>query len=54
MPPMEISSAVEEDLEEIKKSLHFMSEELSSVAKQQAKLLELMGEVSILRRLGKE
>ncbi len=39
MPPKKISSVVEDELEEIRKSLNFMSGELSKVAKQQTMLL---------------
>lgn len=49
MPPKKIPSAVEEELEEIRKSLNFMSDELSK-----AMLLELMGEVKQLKNLVKE
>ncbi|ROL43579.1 hypothetical protein DPX16_13510 [Anabarilius grahami] len=41
-------------LEEIRKSLNFMSDELSKVAKQQAMLLDLMDEVKQLKNLVKE
>jgi len=41
MPPKKIN-AVEEELEEIRKSLNFKSDELSTVAKQQAMLIDLM------------
>lgn len=54
MPPKKISSVVEEELEEIRKSLNFMSDELSKVAKQQAMLLDLMDEVKQLKNLVKE
>lgn len=54
MPPKKISSIVEEELEEIRKSLNFMSDEVSKVAKQQAMLLDLMDEVKQLKNLVKE
>lgn len=54
MPPKKISSAVEDELEEIRKSLNFMTDELSKVAKQQAMLLDLMEEVKLLKNLVKE
>ncbi|ROL49332.1 hypothetical protein DPX16_15658 [Anabarilius grahami] len=54
MPPKKITSAVEEELEEIRKSLNFMSDELSKVAKQRAMLLDLMDEVKQLKNLVKE
>lgn len=43
-----------EEMEEIKKSLSFMSEELSKVSKQQTKLMELMDEVKLLKTIIKE
>lgn len=43
-----------EELEEIKKSLNFMSEEISKVVKQQATLMSLMGEVRELRVMIKQ
>lgn len=43
-----------EELEEIKKSLNFMSEEISKVVKQQATLMGLMGEVRELRVMIKQ
>ncbi len=54
MPPKKISSVVEDKLEEIRKSLNFMSDELSKVAKQQTMLLDLMDEVKQLKNLVKE
>ncbi|HAX73371.1 MAG TPA: hypothetical protein DCY20_07595 [Firmicutes bacterium] len=54
MPPKKISNAVEEELEEIRKSLNFMSDELSKVAKQQAMLLDLIDEAKQLKNLVKE
>lgn len=54
MPPKKVSNVVEEELEEIRKSLNFMSDELSKVAKQQAMLLDLMDEVKQLKNLVKE
>ncbi len=54
MPPKKISSVVEDELEEIRKSLNFMSGELSKVAKQQTMLLDLMDEVKQLKNLVKE
>ncbi|KAJ8344588.1 hypothetical protein AAFF_G00232760 [Aldrovandia affinis] len=47
-------AAIDEELEEIRKSLNFMSEEVSKVAKQQAILMELMDEVKQLKNLVKE
>ncbi|KAJ8394509.1 hypothetical protein AAFF_G00045190 [Aldrovandia affinis] len=47
-------AAIDEELEEIRKSLNFMSEEVSKVAKQQAMLMELMDEVKQLKNLVKE
>ncbi len=43
-----------EELEEIKKSLNFMSEEISKVVKQQATLMGLTGEVRELRVMIKQ
>lgn len=43
-----------EEMDEIKKSLSFMSEELSKVSKQQTKLMELMDEVKLLKTIIKE
>ena len=43
-----------EDMEEVKKSLNFMSEELSKVVKQQMGLLELIDEVRQLKAVIKE
>lgn len=43
-----------EDMEEVKKSLNFMSEELSKVVKQQVGLLELIDEVRQLKAVIKE
>ena len=43
-----------EDMEEVKKSLNFMSEELSKVAKQQMGLLKLFEEVKQLKAVIKE
>lgn len=43
-----------EDIEEVKKSLNFMSEELSKVVKQQAGLLDLIEEVRQLKIVIKE
>ncbi len=54
MPSKKISSVVEDELEEIRKSLNFMSGELSKVAKQQTMLLDLMDEVKQLKNLVKE
>ncbi len=54
MPPKKISTVVEDELEEIRKSLNFMSDELSKVAKQQTMLLDLMDEVKQLKNLVKE
>lgn len=51
MPPKKNSNAVEEELEEIRKSLNFMSEELSKVAKQEAMILDLMNEIKQLKNL---
>lgn len=54
MPPKKASNVSEEEMEEIRKSLNFMSEELSKVAKQQVMLLDLLGEVKQLKNLIKE
>lgn len=54
MPPKKIPAPIEEELEEIRKSLNFMSEELTKVARQQTALLELMNEVKQLKALMKE
>lgn len=43
-----------EDMNEIRKSLNFMSEELSKVAGQQISLLDLMGEVKQVKAVIKE
>ena len=43
-----------EDMEEVQKSLNFMSEELSKVVKQQVGLLELIDEVRQLKAVIKE
>lgn len=40
-----MATKLEEEMEEVKKSLNFMSEELSKVAKQQMGLLGLIDEV---------
>ena len=40
---------IEKDMEEIKKSLNFMSEEINKGAKQQAHLLDLLEEVGQLK-----
>lgn len=42
---------MEEDIDEIKKSLDFMSEKISQVAKQQATLMGLMTEIKQLKNL---
>ncbi|XP_049340264.1 uncharacterized protein LOC125804780 [Astyanax mexicanus] len=54
MPPKKVNNISEEEMEEIRKSLNYMSEELSKVVKQQAMLLDLMGEVKQLKSLVKE
>lgn len=54
MPPKKATNVMEEEMEEIKKSLNFMSEEISKVLKQQSKLLDLMEEVKQLKNLVKE
>ncbi|KAG7506884.1 hypothetical protein JOB18_017814 [Solea senegalensis] len=43
-----------EDMEEVNKSLNFMSEELSKVAKQQMGLLEFIEDVKQLKAVIKE
>ncbi len=53
MAPRKSTVALEDELEEIRKSLNFMSEELSKVAKQQM-LLDLMSEIKQLRNVIKE
>lgn len=54
MPPKKASNIVEEELEEIRKFLNFMSDELSKVAKWQAMVLNLMDEVEKLKNVVKE
>lgn len=54
MPPKKANPGVEEELEEIRKSLNFMSDELSKVAKQQGMLHDLMDERKQLKNLIKE
>lgn len=53
MAPRKNTVPLEKELEEIKKSLNFMSHELSKVAKQQM-LLDLMDEIKQLRNIIKE
>jgi len=53
MPPKKLSGFSEE-MEEIKQSLNFMSEEISKVAKQQTQLLGLMEEVFELKKMIRE
>lgn len=53
MPPKKTSNAVEKELEDIRKSLNFMSDELGKVTKQQAVLLDLM-DVKQLKNLVKQ
>lgn len=43
-----------EDMEDVKRSLNFMSEELSKVAKQQTDLLDLIEQVQQLKAVIKE
>lgn len=52
MPPKK--NVVEDELEGIRKSLNFMSEEPSKVAKQKAVVLDLMNEIKQLKNLDKE
>lgn len=52
MPPEK--NVVEDELEGIRKSLNFMSEEPSKVAKQKAVVLDLMNEIKQLKNLDKE
>lgn len=40
----------EEEFEEIKKSLNFMSDEISKISQQQKQIMNLMGEVKKLKR----
>ena len=55
MPQKKANPGVEEELEEIRKSLNvFMSDELSKVAKQQGMLHDLMDEIKQLKNLIKE
>lgn len=54
MPPKKANPGVEEELEEIRKSLNFMSDELSKVAKQQGMLHDLMDEIKQLKNLIKD
>ncbi len=55
MPPKSNKQNVmEEEMEEIRRSLSFMSDELSNVFKQQTKLIELMNEVKYLKTIIKE
>lgn len=56
MPPKKapINPQVEDDNEEIRKSLNFMSEELTKVTKQLTVLTELVSEVKQLKNLVKE
>ncbi|KAJ8388182.1 hypothetical protein AAFF_G00136480 [Aldrovandia affinis] len=48
-PKKAVNPPAEDDMEEIRKSLNFMSEELSKVARQQTTLLELMNEMTPVR-----
>nr|XP_054587791.1 uncharacterized protein LOC129153061 [Nothobranchius furzeri] len=48
MPPKR-NNVAEEKLEEIKESLSFMSEEITTVSKQQKEIMELVEEVKVLR-----
>lgn len=41
--------SMDDEMEEIRKSLSFLGEELRKVSKQQAKLIELMNEVKHLK-----
>lgn len=47
-------NVMDEEMEEIRRSLSFLSEELSKVSKQQTKLIELMDEVKHLKTIIKE
>ncbi len=52
MPPKKISSVVKDEIEEVRKSLNFMSDKVCKVAKQQTMLLDLKNEQ--LKNLVKE
>ncbi len=52
MPPKKISSVIEDEMEEVRKSLNFMSDEVCKVAIQQTMLLDLKNEQ--LKNLVKE
>jgi len=52
MPLKKISSVIEDEIEEVRKSLNFMSDEVCKVAKQQTMLLDLKNEQ--LKNLVKE
>lgn len=54
MPPKKNNAGIEEELDEIKKSLNFMSSEITKVATQQEKLLNLMEKVNELENMVKE
>lgn len=53
MPPKR-SNVNEEELEDIKKSLNFMSEEITTISKQQKLILNLMDDIKELRRQSEE
>ncbi|XP_061836564.1 uncharacterized protein [Nerophis lumbriciformis] len=52
--PRRVVSPPEDDMEEIKKSLEFLSAEIATIADQQKKIVDLMGDIQSLKRLNTE
>lgn len=51
MPPKsKINAALDEEIEEIKKSLDYMSGEITTISKQQKMILDMMGEIKELKK----
>lgn len=56
MPPRKnpAHKTMEEDIEEIKNSMNFLTEEVTKIAKQQATIVDLMQEIKTLKNIVKE
>ena len=54
MGPKKVNTITEDEVEEIKKSLNFMSEEISNISKQQKLILSLMDEIKELQKQNAE
>lgn len=50
MGPKKASTITDNEIEDIKKSLNFMLEEISNIFKQQKLIMDLMGEIKELKR----